>query len=170
MATKPSQSKDWPGAFQRVWLHPRHCLVWDIPCLLSWFQRGFVAAQSLFRIHGIAEPFGLEGTFKGHLVPLQLAGMSSTRASCSASHPTWLKNFQASGFSSFWIQVFHLEPQCWLLCVKGNSEFLGRWGLKIRPHLLQTEQGQSWSSHPFMDTIKQKALPRGVPEYKEKPR
>jgi len=41
--------------------------------------------------HTIIEWFGLEGTFKGHLVqpPLQRAGTSSTRSGCSERRPTW---------------------------------------------------------------------------------
>lgn len=50
------------------------------------FNQKYVKTK-LFRIsdHGIIEKFGLERTFRGHLVPthLQQTGTASTRSGCS---------------------------------------------------------------------------------------
>ena len=65
--------------------------------LVSPRQHGYSAVPT--QNHGIIECFGLEGTFRGHLVPttLQWAGTSSIRAGCSGPHPTWSWIFPRMG-------------------------------------------------------------------------
>lgn len=56
-----------------------------------------------------------------------------------------------SEISSFWIQVINLESRC-SLCLRKRKFWVIGWvreNLKIWPHILQNEEGQSWNSHKF---------------------
>ena len=63
--------------------------------------------------HRIIEWFGLEGTFKGHVVPTPLlwAGTPSIRPGCSKPHPTWPWTPPGRGHAQLlWVTCSSVSP------------------------------------------------------------
>jgi len=61
-------------------------------------------------LNQLAEWFGLEGTFKDHLVqpPLPWAGTYFTRSSCSKPCPTWPWTLPVTGHPQLrWVSEYH---------------------------------------------------------------